>query len=96
MNLEGHPFRNRLVSLTCLVIGFQGLLQSPALAAPGKCEAGLLDPFCEAGKTVVGKAGEIITAPVRAAAGGAVDMLTSWVADGAQWLLSKVVQPSGP
>ena len=91
MNLEGHPFRSRLVSLTGLVIAFQGLLQRPALAAPGKCEAGLLDPFCEAGKTVVGKAGEIITAPVRAAAGGAVDMLTSWVADGAQWLLSKVV-----
>lgn len=91
MNLKGHPSRNRLVSLTSLVVAFQGFLQGPALAAPGKCEAGLLDAFCEAGRTAVGKAGEIATAPVRAAAGGAVDMLTAWVADGAQWLLGKVV-----
>lgn len=91
MSSKEHPFRNRLLSLGCLVIAIEGLLQSPAMAAPGKCEAGLLDPFCEAGKTLAGKAGEIVTAPVRAAASGAVDMLTSWVADGAQWLLGKVI-----
>ena len=69
-----------------------GGVQAPALASGGKCEApGLLDPFCEAGKTVASKASEIVTSPVRAAAGGAVDMLTAWVADGAQWLLGKVV-----
>jgi type IV secretion system protein TrbL len=91
MSSEEHPLRNRVLALVCLVIGFQGVLQGSAEADPGKCQAGLLDPFCEAGKTVLGKAGEIVAAPVRAAAGGAVDMLTSWVADGAQWLLGKVV-----
>ncbi|MBA2312965.1 MAG: hypothetical protein H0V97_09235 [Actinobacteria bacterium] len=90
MSLMEHRFRKRLLLLGCLVLVFHGILQESSLAAPGKCEAGLFDPFCEAGNTVVGKAGEIITAPVRAAAGGAVDMLTSWVADGAQWLLGKV------
>jgi hypothetical protein len=91
MSSKEHLFRNRFLSLGCLVIAFQGVLQGSAVAAPGKCEAGLVDAFCEAGKTAIGKAGEIIAAPVRAAAGGAVDMLTSWVADGAQWLLGKVV-----
>ena len=91
MSSKEHPFRSRFLSLGCLVIAFQGVFQGSAVAAPGNCEAGLLDPFCEAGKTVVGKAGQIITAPVRAATGGAVDMLTSWVADGAQWLLGKAV-----
>lgn len=91
MSLKGHPFRKFLIALITLSFIFQGVSLEPAFAAPGKCEAGLLDLACEAGKTVVGKAGDVITAPVRAAAGGAVDMLTSWVADGAQWLLSKVV-----
>ena len=65
---------------------------SPALAAPGKCEAFFaFDPVCEVGKTVAGKAGEIATAPVRYAAGGAVDAITSWVSDTAQWILGKVI-----
>jgi hypothetical protein len=51
----------------------------------------VFDQLCEAGKTVAGKAGDIVTAPFRAAAGGAVDILTSWVADSAQWLLTKVI-----
>ena len=89
--------RSSRSSVRALTIGatlffLLGGVHVPAAAAPGKCEApGLLDPFCEAGKTVAGKAGEVVTAPVRAVAGGAVDMITSWVADGAQWLLGKVV-----
>lgn len=67
-------------------------ISTPATAAPGKCEAFFaFDPVCEAGKTVGGKAGEILTAPVRYAAGSAVDAITSWVADTAQWILGKVV-----
>jgi hypothetical protein len=63
-----------------------------AAAAPGKCEAPIVaDWVCEAGKTALGAAGNVVTAPVRAAAGGAMDMLTSWVASSAQWLLAKVV-----
>lgn len=57
----------------------------------GKCNAGLFDAFCEAGKSVLSKAGEFFTAPVRAAAGGVVGTITSWVGDGAQWVLSRVV-----
>lgn len=68
------------------------LLAGVAAAAPGKCEAPLVfDPVCEAGKTVVGKAGEIVTAPVTYAAGSAVDAVTSWVSDTAQWILGKVI-----
>ena len=63
-----------------------------AQAAPGKCEAFVVfDPFCEAGKTVAGKAGEVLTAPVRYAANSAVDSVTSWVADTAQWILKRVI-----
>ncbi|MDP9069321.1 MAG: hypothetical protein M3N53_13385 [Actinomycetota bacterium] len=65
---------------------------TPAVAAPGKCEAFFaFDPVCELGKRVAGKAGEIATAPVRYAAGSAVDAVTSWVSDTAQWILGKVV-----
>lgn len=91
MSFGVHPFRKRLFVLVPILVGFAVLTPAPAVAAPGKCEAGILDLACEAGKTIAGKAGEIITAPVRAAASGAVDMLTSWVADGAQWLLGKVI-----
>lgn len=78
-----------VVGSTAMVLAIGG---EPAGAAPGKCEAPfLIDQVCEAGKTVAGKAGEIATAPVRAAAGGAVDMITNWVADGARWLLGRVM-----
>lgn len=63
----------------------------PANAAPGKCDAWLLDPVCEVGKTVAGKAGEVLTAPVRYAASSAVEAVTSWVADTAQWILKRVI-----
>ncbi|MGI8707619.1 MAG: hypothetical protein ACR2LG_05405 [Actinomycetota bacterium] len=62
-----------------------------ASAAPGKCDVPFIDPVCEVGKTVIGGAGEIASAPVRYAAGGAVDAVTSWVADTAQWILNRVV-----
>ena len=62
-----------------------------ANAAPGKCDAWVLDPVCEAGKTVADKAGEVVAAPVNYAAGSAVDAMTSWVADTAQWILGRVV-----
>lgn len=92
MNFLEHRFLSRALFIGILVAALGLVFSQPASAAPGKCEApALMDVFCEAGKTVVGKAGEIVTAPVRAAAGGAVDMLTAWVADGAQWLLGKVV-----
>ena len=65
---------------------------TPALATPGKCEAFFaFDPVCEVGKTVADKAGDIATAPVRYAAGSAVDAVTSWVSDTAQWILGKVI-----
>lgn len=95
MDSTEHRFHNliRFVSVGCLAIVLLGAQERPALAAPGKCEApGVVDLLCEAGKTIKDKATDVITAPVRAAAGGAVDMITSWVADGAQWLLGRVIR----
>ena len=92
MSLRAHPFRKRLMAVIALGFVFQAVFLETASAAPGECEAGLIDLACEAGKTIIGKAGDVIAAPVQAASGGAVDMLTSWVADGAQWLLGKVVR----
>lgn len=62
-----------------------------AAAAPGKCDVVVIDPLCEVGKTVAGKAGDVLTAPVRYAANSAVDSVTSWVADTAQWILKRVI-----
>lgn len=62
-----------------------------AHADPGKCDIAFIDPVCEVGKTVLGEAGEIVSAPVRYAAGSAVDAVTSWVSDTAQWILGKVL-----
>lgn len=62
-----------------------------ATAAPGKCDVVVIDPLCEVGKTVADKAGEVVAAPVTYAAGSAVDAMTSWVADTAQWILGRVV-----
>lgn len=76
------------------LVGILIVVASPtvALAAPGKCETlPGVDLACEAAKTALGAAGNVVTAPVRAAAGGAMDVLTSWVANSAQWLLGKVV-----
>lgn len=63
-----------------------------AWAEKGKCEGAIfLDPVCEVGKTVVGAAGGVVTAPFRYAASSAVDMITNAVAEAATWLLGKVV-----
>lgn len=62
-----------------------------AFAAPGKCDVSFVDPVCEVGKTIVDKAGDVATAPVRYAANGAVDAITSWVAEAAQWTLKRAV-----
>jgi type IV secretion system protein TrbL len=51
----------------------------------------LLDAVCEAGKSALGAVGNVATAPVRAAASGAMEILTTWVAESAQWVLGKVV-----
>lgn len=68
------------------------LPSSSAAAAPGKCDVVVVVDFaCEVGKTALGAAGKVVTAPVRAAAGGAMDIVTSWVAKSAQWLLGRVV-----
>jgi hypothetical protein len=93
MNSVAHRRRSRLAGVAIACVVLMGLVhQQPASAAPGKCEApDLLDLLCEGGKIAVAQAGEIVTAPVRVASGGAVDMLTSWVADGAHWILGKVV-----
>ncbi len=65
---------------------------TPAAAAPGKCDVVVVVDFaCEVGKTALGAAGKVVTAPVRAAAGGTMDIVTSWVAKSAQWLLARVV-----
>lgn len=81
--------RRTLVLVVCVAVI---PLPTPALAAPGKCEAPiLLDAVCEAGKTALGAAGSAVAAPVRAAAGGAMEILTTWVAESATWALGKVV-----
>ena len=68
------------------------LAQVAALASSGKCEVvAVLDPLCEAGKSAAGTAKDIASAPFRFAADSAVDMVTSWVADGARWLVGRTV-----
>lgn len=74
-----------LAVLVILVIGPE------AAAAPGKCDVAFVDPVCEVGKTVVDKAEDLATAPVSYAAGSAVDVMTSWVGDTAQWILGRVI-----
>lgn len=79
---------------TGLVGGALIVVASPrvALAAPGKCETlPGVDLACEVTKTALGAAVKVVTAPARAAASGAMDVVTSWVAGSAQWLLTKVV-----
>lgn len=85
--------RRSLLAFCAICIFAVVFAPAAATAAPGKCEAPfILDPLCEAGKTVGGKTGDLLTAPFRAAAGGAVEMITSWVADTAQWILGRVVK----
>lgn len=85
--------RTRNLAATFIVATAALLFAVPttAQADPGKCDVAFIDPVCEVGKTVLGKAGEIVTAPVRAVTGGAVDAITSWVSDTAQWILGKVM-----
>lgn len=80
-----------LAAIAFIALAFLFVVPPPAQAAPGKCDIAFIDPVCEVGKTVAGKAGEIVTAPVRYAAGSAVDAVTSWVSDTAQWILGKVI-----
>lgn len=76
------------VIVAFVVIGTSGT----AGAAPGKCDApAVFDPVCEAGKSVADKAGDVVAAPVTYAAGSAVDVMTSWVGDTAQWILGRVI-----
>lgn len=84
--------RVRAVAFLAAVIGLQVAgFAPPASAATGNCDVFVVDPLCEVGKTVAGKAGEIATAPVRYAAGSAVDAVTSWVSDTAKWILGNVI-----
>lgn len=84
------PRRLRHFALILIVVPI--FSANSAEAASEKCETFfVIDTFCEAGKAVAGKAGEALTTPVRLAAGSAVDLLTSWVADTAQWILGRVV-----
>lgn len=61
------------------------------LSSPGKCDLPLIDPICEAAKTVAGKAGDVVTAPFRYVGNAAIEGVTSWVADTAQWIVGKVI-----
>jgi len=83
--------RSRKHLAALVPLGFLLLSTDTAAAAPGKCDVVVIDPLCEVGKTVAGKAGEVLTAPVRYAANSAVDAVTSWVADTAQWILKRVI-----
>jgi type IV secretion system protein TrbL len=76
------------LSVAPVIVGVMG---SPSQAAPGKCDVLIIDPLCEVGKTVAGKAKDVFLAPFRSAANGAVEMVTSWVADAAKWILMKVI-----
>ena len=85
------PFRIALLA-GLFVLALSGGSPTPAFAETNQCEApGLVDPFCEAGKALTEKAADVVTAPIEAASGGVVDVITTWVSDGAQWLLAKVV-----
>ena len=75
-----------------ILLGSMAFSPGQANAAPGKCDSPFLaDPLCEVGKSVGGAAADVLSAPVKYAAGGAVDTFTSWVADAAQWALGRVV-----
>lgn len=91
MTLSDCSLRNRFLTVVLLALMFQSPIQQPARAATGKCEAGVLDLVCEAGKTVAEATGDVVSAPVRYAADSAVDTITTWVADTAHWLLGKVL-----
>ena len=83
---------HKAAALLFILFSFVAIFPEQAIAAPGKCDAPFLaDPVCEVGKSVSEAAGDVVTAPVRYAAGGAVDTFTSWVADTAQWALGRVV-----
>ena len=80
-----------LASVALIALPLVFALAPEAAAAPGKCDVAFADPVCEVGKTVIDKAGDVAAAPVSYAAGSAVDAMTSWVADTAQWILGRVV-----
>ena len=80
-----------LAAIVLVALSFLFVAPPPAEAAPGKCDVAFIDPVCEVGKTIAGKTGEIVASPVRYAAGSAVDAVTSWVSDTAQWILGRVV-----
>lgn len=84
----------RSASLLVTLVGFLLLvpLRGSAAAAPGRCDTFVVfDPVCEAGRTVGEKVGDVASSPIRYAAGGAVDAITSWVAEAAQWALERAV-----
>lgn len=83
--------RSRRLLVPMVALGLFVLWSPQALAAPGKCDVPLVDPVCEVAKTVAGAAGGVVTAPARWAANSAVDAITSWVADTAQWIVGKVI-----
>lgn len=89
--------RTRTVLVVAAVVALlvAPLSESVAAAPKGRCDAGLLDPACEATKGatagVKNAVGKAATAPMRAAAGGVMDSLTRWVADAAVALIGKVV-----
>jgi hypothetical protein len=80
-----------LLPLFIAVLTLSLIPHSTALAESHGCDVLIIDPLCEAGKKAVGVAKDVVTAPMRFAAGSAVDMITSWVADAVQWILKRIV-----
>jgi type IV secretion system protein TrbL len=86
-----HNHRRAKASVVFVALIILPSFASTANAAPGKCDIPFFDPVCEAGKSVAGAGKDAVTAPIRYAAGSAVEMVTSWVADAAQWVVGNVI-----
>lgn len=71
------------------------LVATPAFGQSGNRSSddgcGASNPVFDFSCEIVDEVGDAATAPVRYAANSAVDTITSWVADSAQWLLGKVI-----
>jgi hypothetical protein len=89
--LRHRPWQTGALVTSVAALGL-ALLPGEARAAPGKCDAGIFDLACEVGKTTMRGATNVVTAPVEAAAGAAVNQVTGWVANAAVDLIGKVVK----
>src|SRR4051794_41027259 len=81
----------------------QGLLAPlpPAKPAPrvvpkrefkGACSVPVVAIACSVGGTALGAVGDVVGAGVDAVGGAAMNGLSSWVADGASWLIGRIAK----